>query len=467
MPGMDNIETIAAIASPLGTGGLAVIRISGTTTFEILKKIFQSKTGQKELKSWHAYLGNLFDKGAIIDEVIVTVFKSPKSYTSEDMAEISCHGGIFIAKRILDVIFENGARLAEPGEFTKRAFLNGRIDLSQAEAVAELIHSKTELSRDISLKQLEGKLHDKIQNIRNELVDALSLLEIELDFSEEDIEFVERKNFIKKLERIVEEIERLIDSYKTGRIIREGINLVIIGKPNVGKSSLLNALLKEDRAIVTEIPGTTRDILEEQLDINGILFKVTDTAGIIETDNPIEKEGINRTRKQIERANIVMHVLDSSNPVTEDDLRIISEIEILSSQRSLKKILVLNKIDLETKIRIHDLISDIKNIPIVRTSAKTLAGIHDLENILSQQAFENGDNYNAGDIVITKVRHVEALKRSYESLINALNTSQSELSSEFISLDLRDALDSLGEIIGTVTSEEILNNIFDKFCIGK
>ncbi|MBD3290138.1 tRNA uridine-5-carboxymethylaminomethyl(34) synthesis GTPase MnmE [candidate division KSB1 bacterium] len=462
-----NDDTIAAIATPIGTGGLAIIRISGSKTLEIVDKIFKSKHDTDELKSWHIYLGNLFDKKDIIDEVTVSFYRSPRSYTTEDIVEIGCHGGIFVARRILDVILENGARLAEPGEFTKRAFINGRIDLSQAEAVADLIHSKTEISRNISLKHMEGQLYEKIERIRNELIDILSLLEIELDFSEEDIEFVERENFIIKLNHTIEEIEHLINSYSTGKIIKEGINLIIIGKRNVGKSSLLNALLREDRAIVTEIPGTTRDVLEEQLDIKGILFNVIDTAGIAETDDPVEKEGIKRTHGKIERANIVIHVLDFSNTLTKEDQSIISKVESLSNQKGLKIISVINKIDLDKKIEIEKISYFENNIPIVRTSAKTFAGIDDLEDMLYQKAFEGENKYNTSDVIITKKRHVEALKKCSGSLKRALKTSQTGLSSEFISVDLREALDSLGEIIGIVTNEDILKNIFEKFCIGK
>lgn len=461
-------DTIVAISTPVGSGGIGVIRISGSDTLNILDKIFRPKSVQKILKSWQAYLGNIYDEDVIIDEVIVTIFKGPRSYTSEDMIEISCHGGIYIARRILDIVLKTGARLAEPGEFTKRAFLNGRIDLSQAEAVAELIQSKTELSLQVSLKQLEGKLHSKIKSIQDELIDAVSLLEIELDFSEEDLEFVNRDDFIEKLRMIMKEIDELIHSYQKGKIIKEGINLIIIGKPNVGKSSLLNALLKEDRAIVTDIPGTTRDVLEEQLDIKGILFKVIDTAGITETEDPIEMEGVYRTRRQIQRADAIIHVMDYSNPINKNDQRIINEIQTLSQNRKhLKIIVVLNKIDLEKKIKVESIPYSHLNIPIVKTSAPNMQGIDILEDILYKQAVENSDSYQFDELIITKVRHLEALKKCNESLKNASDTLRNSMSSEFISLDLRDALDALGEIIGTVTSEDILNNIFKKFCIGK
>ena len=466
---IDNEDTIAAIATPVGIGGIAIIRISGSDAINIVKKIFITEYDIDKFDSWKVHYGKIIDVDKVIDEVLVTIFRKPFSYTKEDVVEINCHGGVYVSKRILENIIKHGARLAEPGEFTKRAFLNGRIDLSQAEAVADLIQAKTEVSLHVSLQQMSGYLTKKIEQIRSELIDSCSLLEIELDFSEEDIKFVERDKFIVKLNQILLELTDLINSYDRGKIIREGVKLVIVGKPNVGKSSLLNALLKEDRAIVTHIPGTTRDSLEEQLDINGILFRVVDTAGIIETEDIVEKQGIIRTQQQIETADLIIHVFDGSEKINGEDLKITQQLKNYMEPKRNKIIAVINKIDLETKIDINDLYYKKKNIPIVKTSAKELIGIVDLERILSQNVFNNIDKNedNSQAVVITKVRHLNALKRAKNSIEKALVTAKDNLSSEFITVDLREALDGLGEITGTVTSGDILNNIFEKFCIGK
>ena len=469
MENFDNEDTIAAIATPIGIGGVAVIRVSGKEAIGILRKIFVSYNDVNDFISWRVYYGKILDKGREIDEVLATVFKRPRSYTKEDMVEISCHGGAYVSKRILELVINSGARLAEPGEFTKRAFLNGRIDLSQAEAVAELIHAKTEISLQTSLEQLEGNLYRKINYVRNELIDSCSLLEIELDFSEEDLEFVNRETLLLKLDHVLSELELLIKSYDRGKVIREGVKLVIVGKPNVGKSSLLNALLKEDRAIVTEIPGTTRDFLEEQLNIKGVLFRAIDTAGIVETDNIIEQQGINRTQRHLDHAQFIIHILDSSENTNREDLKIVEKLRRKIESKKAKIIVVLNKIDLERKIKVNELYYKKVDVPIVETSAKEYIGIDKLENTLYENIMNDFEitGISGSEVVITKVRHLDALKRATKSIKKALLTTQDNLSSEFITLDLRDALDSLGEIIGVVTSEDILNNIFEKFCIGK
>jgi len=464
-----NDDTITAIATSQGTAAIALIRISGKKAKTILEKIFVPKYRIENLIPRKAYFGKIVDDGNEIDQVMVIFFKEPKSYTREDLVEINCHGGLYITKLILDLIIKCGARLAEAGEFTKRAFLNGRIDLSQAEAVADLIQAKTEKSLKASMNQLEGILSTKIKSIQNELVELCSLLEIELDFSEEDLEFVNRNEFITKLNTILVEIQSMIDTYKKGKLIREGVKLVIIGRPNVGKSSMLNALLKEDRAIVTEIPGTTRDTLEETIDIKGILFHVVDTAGLIETSDFVEQQGIQRTYKNLQEANIILHIFDGSQKIMKEDRIIINN--LLKNYKTDKVIIigVINKIDLQKRIDLNGLYYSKNNFPIVETSAKKMLGIDKLENILYEELFKNDKlaDSNSEDILITKIRHIESLKQSKESLQKAISASEKNLSSEFISVDLREALHQLGQIIGTVTSEDILNNIFEKFCIGK
>lgn len=460
---IENIEnTIAAISTPPGRGGISIIRLSGKRAIEIVGKIFSARQRLEDVPPWRAVLGKIVDQDAEIDEVIVIVYKSPNSYTKEDMVEINCHGGIFISKRVLELAINNGAQLAQPGEFTFRAFLNGRIDLSQAEAVADLIHAQTEAGRQASYSQLEGNLSQKIAEISNRLVDFCSLLELELDFSEEDVEFLDREEFVEQLKKGQQELESLIATYQIGRVAREGVKLVITGRPNVGKSSLLNRLIKEERAIVTEIPGTTRDSLEVQLDINGILFRVFDTAGIKETSDRIEQEGIRRARKHLESSDIIIHVFDGSQQLNNDDDEIMRMIQNLPGKKLLR---LINKSDLPQKIEKEKIGS--KNSPLLSISAINGTGIDRLEKMLYHSIVEDNNNIFTEQVLVTNVRHWESLKRAMDSLKKALQETEQKVSSEFIALYLRDALNYLGQITGKVTSEDILNNIYAKFCIGK
>ena len=460
---IENIEnTIVAISTPPGRGGISIIRLSGKQAIEIVSKIFKAKQKLEHVEPWRAILGKIIDNDAEIDEVIVIVYKSPNSYTKEDMVEINCHGGIFVSQRILEIAINNGARLAQPGEFTFRAFLNGRIDLSQAEAVADLIHAQTEASRQASYSQLEGNLSQKIMEFSNRLVDYCSLLELELDFSEEDVEFVDRVEFVEQLKDGQKELENLISTYQIGRVAREGVKLVITGRPNVGKSSLLNMLIKEERAIVTEIPGTTRDTLEVQLDINGILFRVFDTAGIKDSADRIEQEGIRHTKKHLESADIIIHVFDGSEMLDNEDYEIISAIQRL---RPVTLLRVSNKSDLPQKIEKERIASN--NLPLLNISAVKGDGVDKLEKELYQSVVKDDNNIFSEKVLVTNVRHWEALTKAREGLTRAIEETGKKVSSEFIALYLRDALNYLGQITGKVTSEDILNNIFSKFCIGK
>lgn len=460
---IENIEnTIVAISTPPGRGGIAIIRLSGNQAIEIVSKIFKSIKNLNNIEPWRAVLGKIVDHDAEIDEVIVIIYKAPNSYTKEDMVEINCHGGMYVSQRILELVINNGARLAQPGEFTFRAFLNGRIDLSQAEAVADLIHAQTEASLRSSYLQLEGKLSQKITEISNRLVDFCSLLELELDFAEEDVEFVDRNKFVKQLIAGQQELENLISTYKMGRIAREGVKLVIAGRPNVGKSSLLNMLIKEERAIVTEIPGTTRDPLEVQLDIKGILFRVFDTAGIKNSVDRIEQEGIRRAKKHLESADIIIHVFDGSQLLENEDYEIMKAIQELKQLMVLR---VINKSDLMQKIEKEKINGN--NIPLLNISALKGDGIDTLQNLLYQGVVEDSNNIFSEQVLVTNIRHWEALTKALESLKRATDEAGKVVSSEFIALFLRDALNFLGQITGRVTSEDILNNIFSKFCIGK
>lgn len=454
-------DTIAAIATANGQGAIAIVRLSGSQAIEVVKKVFVTKEDLTSVEPWKAIFGKIYDEEQEVDEVIVIKYKAPNSYTKEDMVEINCHGGIYVSQRILEVLLKKGARLAQPGEFTLRAFLNGRIDLSQAEAVADIIQSQTSFSLQTSLKQLHGKLSDRIKQIRDSIMESCSLLELELDFAEENVEFVDRTDFLIKLDDIKEELNELITTYKIGRIAREGVKLVIAGKPNVGKSSLLNVLVKEERAIVTDFPGTTRDPLEVQLDLKGILFRVYDTAGLTRSDNPIEIEGIKRTEEHLQTADIIIHLFDGSQPLTSEDFEIIQKIDKI---KHAKVVRVINKTDLPIILDKSKLYKN--SVNLLSISALNKIGIKEFEEIVLKLITEDSE-YHSQEALVTNVRHYEALKRAISNLEKTKGEIEKGMSSEFVAVYLRDALDDLGQVVGTVTSEDILNHIFSKFCIGK
>ncbi len=454
-------DTIAAISTAPGKGAIAIIRLSGRDVFKIVKSMFQSEKKFEDIEPRKAVFGHIYNGKSEIDEVVVIKYKKPFSYTKENMVEINCHGGLYVSQKILSLVLKKGARLAQPGEFTFRAFMNGRFDLSQAEAVSDVIQAKTDFSLASSMKQLKGKLSQKIAEVKQTLLDANSLLELELDFSEEDVEFVNRGELVKKINQIQNELNELIKSFKIGRIAREGVKLVIAGKPNVGKSSLLNLLSKEDRAIVTEIPGTTRDAIEVQLDLEGILFRVVDTAGIKDSSDPIEKEGIRRSKKHMESADIIIHLFDGSTPLDSDDKAIIKTIEQVGH---INLIRVINKSDLKTKMTKKELLGN--NVPVLTVSALKGYGIELFEKTLVKEIFGK-EKKLVRETVVSNTRHWFLLKEAAKNLANAEKDIKKNVSPEFISVYLRGALENLGEIVGTVTSEDILNNIFKNFCIGK
>ncbi|MGK9475746.1 tRNA uridine-5-carboxymethylaminomethyl(34) synthesis GTPase MnmE [Melioribacter sp. OK-6-Me] len=448
-----NEDTITAIATPPGIGAIAVIRVSGPDTFSKVDLIFRGRKKISECNTHTIHYGSIVDSnGEVIDDVLVSVFRAPNSYTGEDSVEISIHGSQLIAEKIISLLVEHGIRIAEPGEFTKRAFLNGRIDLAQAEAVADVINSRSEASLRGARNQLDGLLSRKIDTLREKLINTSSLIELELDFAEEDIELLPVNKIIKNIEEIENEIDELLKSFRFGKVIRDGINVALVGKPNVGKSSLLNYLLKEARAIVSEIPGTTRDIIKEEVTIEGILFKLYDTAGIRFTDDIIEKEGVERSRKAVVDADVVLFLNDSTHGF---DIDIYSE--LIKLQREERILKVANKIDLKPVV---------ENIFDVGISAKTGEGIEALFKKLKDKALGSG-TYTEKSAVVTNLRHYNALKKAKEHLIAAKNSINEGLSGEFLAVDLRNAENSLGEIIGKVTTDDILNNIFAKFCIGK
>ncbi|MBS4027347.1 MAG: tRNA uridine-5-carboxymethylaminomethyl(34) synthesis GTPase MnmE [Ignavibacteriales bacterium] len=452
-------DTIVAIATPLGEGGLSVIRLSGRHSLEIADICFRGKGNLSSAKTQTAHFGYFVDDGGnVIDEVVATLFLAPKSYTTENIVEFSCHGGAFVTKKILQALIATGARLAEPGEFTKRAFLNGRIDLSQAEAVSDLIHSRSELAHQSSVSQIKGELSSILKKIREKLLDLCGLLELELDFVEEGYQFANRNRLEQELSVTISEIEELLNSFSVGRFYREGIRIVITGKPNVGKSSLLNALLQENRSIVTDIPGTTRDVIEDELTIDGITFRFIDTAGIRETKDEIEAEGVRRSYEQIEQADVIIELIDVTDSSNE------SYSELIEFNKN--KLLVFNKIDLVDKVKIEKIKPNIENENSIFISAKHKIGIKELEQrILSKTIIRKSDSSDS--ITITNVRHKNSMEKALNNLQNAHSTLTKNQTSELLTIDIRSALNNIGEITGEVTSEEILNNIFSKFCIGK
>lgn len=453
-------DTISAISTPLGEGAIAVIRVSGKQALDCIRPIFKSSVPLDEKVSHRAIHGWIIDGEEIIDEVVVTYFAGPHSYTGEDVIEISCHGGYYVPAKILELVCRMGARPALPGEFTERAFLNGKMDLIQAEAVADLIRSKTEAGRKSAILQLQGELSKKISSLRSQLIEIGSLLELELDFSEEDIVFTSREDLIQKLDKICEQIQKLLSGFELGRIYREGIRIVLIGKPNVGKSSLMNCLLEKERVLVTEIPGTTRDTVEDILDISGVVAIITDTAGIRDTEDPIEKESVKRAQQALERADLVLFVLDMGSPLSKEDLDLIQMVQ----EKQKRVFYILNKTDLPAQ---WDMISLPlpENATIFRISALKKEGISQLIEALRAEVHFGA--FQKDEVLLTNIRHKNALESALAKIEKAKNSLMNGLSQEFVTLDLRGAMDDLAEITGEIVTEDILNHIFSHFCIGK
>ena len=456
-------NTITAISTPVGEGGISVLRLSGDEAFFIIEKLFYKDKNKSigihisELDSHTIHFGYIYDNttDSIIDEVLISIFKNPNSYTGEDVIEISSHGGTYISQKILKLLLQNGARHAEPGEFTKRAFLNGRIDLAQAEAVADLIRSKTDSAHSSSIKQLEGSLSEFVTKTRQDIINIVSLVELELDFAEEGLEFVKKEEIKSMIVNLNGKLKRIIDSYLTGRVIREGVNLVIAGKPNSGKSSLFNYLLKTNRAIVSNIAGTTRDYIEENLIINGVLFNLIDTAGLRLSSDELESEGIKRSHKKIEEADLIIYLIDLSQ--SDDEIK--DEIKHFKDSFDKEEtILVFSKSDLAK--------NDITD-PGLKISLLKEESIEELKTEMTTRISSNELKLSSDEIILTNLRHKICLENVVDSLNDAANTISEGMSGEFISVDLRNALKHLGEITGEVTNDDILNNVFRNFCIGK
>ncbi len=457
------METIVAISTAMGNGGIGIIRMSGKESFKILEKIFKPKNNKlDDIKGYSMKFGYIIDSETdeVIDEVLVSFFKSPKSYTTENMCEINSHGGMIVQKLILEQCLKNGANLAEPGEFTKRAFLNGRIDLSQAESVIDLINSKTEKEAKASITQLEGRLSKKIEEIRRDLLDIVSDIEATIDYPEYDIEEVTSNRAIKELDSILEKLKALEKSFETGKILKEGIKTIIIGKPNAGKSSLLNLVLDEERAIVSDIAGTTRDTIEEYINLKGIPLKLIDTAGIRDTSDKIEEIGVNKSIDLISKADLIISIFDNSKELEKEDYKIL---ELIKNKNS---IIVLNKTDLgkhalDDKEEILNL-----QIPIIKMSAKLGDGIQELYDAINNM-FNMGDIESDNSMVITNARHKNQIKKAEYNIKQSIDTIMQNLPIDIIGIYIKEALSDLGTITGQNVSEDIINEIFSKFCLGK
>lgn len=450
-------EAIAAIATPVGEGGISVIRISGRDAIEKATTVFRGKNLSK-VASHTVHFGNIVRNDQKIDEVLATVFRSPRSYTGEDTIEISCHGGVLVTQEVLETILAVGVRSAEPGEFTQRAFLNGKLELSQAEAVADLIHAKSRKAVEAAQQQLDGNLGSHVREFRQQIIDATAMVELELDFIEEDVEFASKPQLIKLLNDLNTEIDSLLATYETGRLVKNGIRTVFAGKPNAGKSTLLNALMGRERAIVSDIAGTTRDVIDADWNLDGLLFTLTDTAGLRETVDQIEAEGVRRSEAAMQEADLIVYMVDLSQP---EDATEIDTISKLRSQFMGKSVLILgNKID---KSRAEGNLGALIDLSISATNG---TAIDELKQRMKVAVLQNRDIDTSG-LLVTSSRHRDALEKTRTHITDALRAIDQGISGDFISIDLRGALHELGTITGEITTEDLLDSIFSRFCIGK
>ena len=470
---MDNDSTICAIATPPGSGAISIIRVSGKDTFEICNRIIRFHNTKKNIKDLPAntiHYASVMNHEELIDEVLVSLFKSPRSYTGEDVIEISCHGAYYIQQQILQLLISHGARLANPGEFTLRSYLNGKMDLSQAEAVADLIASTTAASHRVALSQMKGGFSNEISKLREQLLNFISLIELELDFSEEDVEFADRKELMELVKKINRLISSLVESFRLGNVIKHGVPVTITGKPNVGKSTLLNALLHEERAIVSEIAGTTRDVIEDVITIEGFSFRFIDTAGLRKVTDTIETVGIEKTFQKIDQAYIVIYMMDATENAKEID-RLAAKIKKRLEGKDKKLIMILNKIDVLNEKQLSEL-KDLRNFnnldsydKILYISAFYNENIDQLASLLLSIVKQRDTGEH--DVIVTSTRHYEALTGSHDAIERVSEGLKTGITGDFLAIDIREALHFLGEITGEVTTDEILGNIFSKFCIGK
>jgi tRNA modification GTPase len=455
-------DTIAAISTPLGEGGIAVIRVSGDEALSLTERVFHSRTKLTEAPTHTVHYGTVRDpkSGEKLEEALVTVMRAPRSFTRENVVEIGCHGGIVAVKRVLDVLLEQGIRLAEPGEFTKRAFLNGRIDLTQAEAVIDLIRAKSDRAFKVAMKQVDGKLSKRIRELRQRLVELMAHIEVNIDYPEHDVAEMTSSMIADVCTNVVREIEELLRNAEQGKILREGISTAIVGKPNVGKSSLLNALARENRAIVTDIPGTTRDVIEEYVNVGGIPLRLLDTAGIRETSDVVEQIGVERSRTALADADLILLVLNRSEPLSDE------ERELLEQVRNRQAIVILNKIDLPPRLDEEAIAGLVPEERIVKLSLLEEWGLPELEKAIVSLFFQGGLESNELTYV-SNARHIHLLKKAKQSLQDALAANEQQVPIDMIQIDLRAAWEQLGEIIGDSVAESLIDQIFSQFCLGK
>lgn len=453
-------DTIAAISTPRGEGGIGIVRISGNNALEILGKIFRpkSKKAVRDLRNFSINYGHLYDGENLVDEVLVSIMKAPNTYTKEDIVEINCHGGFVITEKVLETVLKNGARISESGEFTRRAFLNGRLDLTQAEAVMDIIHGKTEKSVSLSLDQLRGDLKEQIGHLKKLVLDVAAHINVVLDYPEEGIDDPLPENLVGNLREVMDTTDILIRSYDKGKMIKEGIKTAIVGKPNVGKSSILNSVLKEERAIVTHVAGTTRDVIEEVVNLKGIPLVLVDTAGIRKTDDLVENIGVEKSKQLIESADLILFVVDGSRALDEEDMRIHEAI------KAEKVIGILNKIDIREDIDLSPLTKINKWLEI---SAIKNQGIDEMEEEIYNHIIEENVEDSSQKITITNIRHKSALEKTKQSIENIFETIENGLPMDLMAVDIKGALDSLSEVTGEISSEDLLDHIFSNFCVGK
>lgn len=455
-------DTIAAIGTALSNSGISIIRISGKDSLNIIRKIFVSNS---KIMPNNIIYGKIVENGKVVDTVLVSYFKNPKSYTGEDVCEINCHGGVQITREILQLVLANGARLAEPGEFSKRAFLNGKMDLTKAEAVINLINSKNTTQARIAANNLEGDLYKKIKEVREELIELMAHIEVSVDYPEYDYDEVENDNVISLLNKKIIEINNILSTYEQGKYIKDGVNVVILGKPNVGKSSLLNTLSRSQKAIVTEIPGTTRDVIEERINIGNIILNLSDTAGIRKTDDFVEKIGVKRSIEKIDEADLVIYLLNVESDIDDEDKEILSKIQ----NKGIKLVTVINKIDKGQKLKFDSILDELKQFgvnEVIKMSVLNNEGIDELKNKI-EEIFNTNDLDFENELIITNERHRDLLNKSKEYLEIAKKEIEDNEPIDIVSIVIKNATKSLGEIIGADVNQDIVNKIFEKFCLGK
>lgn len=457
-----NEDTITAISTPQGNGGIGIIRLSGDKAFEIAAKVFKGKKEFKRIKSHTINYGKIVNPNTeeVLDEVLISKMVKPNTFTREDVVEINCHGGSVVLKKILELLIKEGARVAEPGEFTKRAFLNGRIDLSQAEAVIDLINAKTNESSKAAVGQLEGKLSAKLKAARSKLIELIAHIEVTVDYPEHDIEEITGQKIFSEIKVVRENLINIIDGFEKGRIIREGINAVIVGRPNVGKSSLLNELTGKNRAIVTDIPGTTRDIIEDYINLNGVPVRIIDTAGIRDTEDVVEKIGVEKTHRELEAADLIIMMIDVDHGILEED------VEILNKIQDKKAIIILNKIDLVGEEEIKNIEKKLKDKKVIKMSIKEDIGTLELGKAV-MELFVKGEVSLNSEVLVTNIRHKNLIDKAIESIDFAMGAYESGMPLDMITIDVVNAAQYLGEITGESVSEDVMHEIFSRFCLGK